>query len=199
MELVVMQNTAELERLEGIITRNLQSFYEVGRALMEIRDRGYYRDVLGFDTFEAYCKSKWDFQRTYAYHLIAAVQVVDDLSSLDDTSKPTNQLQTRPLEKLTTEKRCEAWQRAVETAPEGKVTAAHVYKIVKGMTEQESEAKEKAATRKGGEKEEIDPEFKKAWDQLFVAIKNLKALHWRGMTRDAALKQIQVLLDVIEI
>lgn len=69
MEVAITRNTAELERLEGIIRRNLQSFYEVGSALREIRDKGLYRDVLGFDTFEAYCKAKWDMKRTYAFYM----------------------------------------------------------------------------------------------------------------------------------
>ena len=136
-------NRQDLERLEGIIERNLQSFYEVGRALMEIRDKGYYRDVLGFDTFEAYCKAKWDFSRRHAYRFIESVEVVDDVSDRTQI-KPVNLEQTRPLVNLPTEKRGEAWQKAVETAPEGKVTAAHVQKVVKAYQLKGGEGERKA-------------------------------------------------------
>jgi|SRR3989339_1934210 len=32
-------------------------------ALMKIRERGYCQNVLGFETFEAYCKARWDFEK----------------------------------------------------------------------------------------------------------------------------------------
>jgi len=115
----ITKNTAELERLEGIIRRNLQSFYEVGRALMEIRDSGLYRDVLGFDTFEAYCRERWDFTRSYAYRLMDSASVIEVVSPIGDI-KPTNESQTRPLARLEPDQQREAWAKAVETAPEGK-------------------------------------------------------------------------------
>jgi len=133
MEVVIARNTEELERLEGIIKTNIGAFYEVGRALMEIRDKGFYKDVLGFETFEAYCKERWDMGRDYAYKLMASSEVVENV--YPGIQRPTSEKQVRPLAKLEPEKQRQAWQKAVETAPEGKVTAAHVYKIVRDMTE----------------------------------------------------------------
>jgi hypothetical protein len=57
---------------------------------------------------------------TYCYHLLIAEAATIPLAKLKDDPN----------------KQREAWQRAVETGPDGKVTAAHVYKIVKGMTNQ---------------------------------------------------------------
>jgi phage N-6-adenine-methyltransferase len=134
-ELAITKNTEELERLEGVITRNLQSFYEVGRALAEIRDRGYYRDVLGFETFEEYCKQKWDMGRSYAYSLMDSATVIENVRHGGQVENaPTNERQTRPLARLEPDQQREAWAEAVETAPEGKVTAAIVAKVVKEMT-----------------------------------------------------------------
>ena len=45
-------------------------------ALMKIRDKKYYHDVLGFSTFEAYCTARWDFKRTYVFNLIESAKVV---------------------------------------------------------------------------------------------------------------------------
>jgi len=132
--LAITRNTQDLERLEGIIQKNIGAFYEVGRALMEIRDKKYYCEVLGFETFEAYCKSKWDFNRAHAYRLIDSAKVIDAVSPIGDI-QPVTESQARPLARLEPDKQREAWQQAVDTAPDGKVTAAHVYKIVKGMTE----------------------------------------------------------------
>ena len=134
MEVAITRNTAELERLEGIIRRNLQSFYEVGSALREIRDKGLYRDVLGFDTFEAYCKAKWDMKRTYAFYMIESAKVIDNVHNCEQ--KPATESQVRPLSRLDPEKQREAWAKAVSTAPEGKVTAKHGQQVVRGMTDQ---------------------------------------------------------------
>jgi hypothetical protein len=152
-ELAIIKNTAELERLEGVITRNLQSFYEVGRALAEIRDRGYYRDVLGFETFEGYCKAKWDFAGNYARRLIASAETVDNIKNVPIGTTPATESQCRPLARLEPDQQREAWQQAVDTAPEGKVTAAIVAKVVKEMTAPttKEEAKEFKIEPKGKE------------------------------------------------
>lgn len=132
MENAITKNTAELEQLENVIKQNIGAFYEVGRALMEIRDKGLYKDVLGFQTFEEYCKARWDFSRQRAYQLIESVTVKNNLSTPVDIQ--ITEYQIRPLSKLEPAQQREAWKKAVETAPEGKVTAAHVSKVVKEIT-----------------------------------------------------------------
>lgn len=55
MEAIINGTENELLEYERIISRNLQSFYEVGKALMAIRDRGLYKLKNGgaYQTFEA--------------------------------------------------------------------------------------------------------------------------------------------------
>jgi len=48
MELTIIKDTNDLEQLEGVIQKNLQSFYDVGRALVEIRDRELYKIKNGY-------------------------------------------------------------------------------------------------------------------------------------------------------
>jgi len=139
-ELTITKDVEELERLEGIIHKNLQSFYEVGRALMGIRNGELYKVKNGgkYETFEAYCKGVWDFTKSYANYLVAATVVIDNISEMTtNVVKPVTEAQARSLAKLGAEKQIEAWQKAVETAPEGKVTAAHVSKVVKEMEKEE--------------------------------------------------------------
>lgn len=131
-DVAIVTNTKDLTRLEGIIQKNLQSFYEVGMALTEIRDKKLYSDVLGFETFEAYCKARWDFSRRNAYYLIDAAAVIENVNH--GSQPPANERQARPLTRLEPEQQREAWKQVVETAPEGKITAAHVSKIVREMT-----------------------------------------------------------------
>ncbi len=91
-----------------MIQKNIGAFYEVGRALMEIRDRGLYKDVLGFDTFEAYCRGRWDFSRRHAYRFIEAVEVIGHVSE-SDTKPRINLEQTRPLSKLEPDQQRQAY------------------------------------------------------------------------------------------
>jgi hypothetical protein len=87
---------------------------------MQIRDNRLYREIHG--TFEEYCKEKWDISRPRAYQLIKAAEVQDNLSTIVD--KPANEAQARPLTRIKDpDEQREVYQKAVETAPEGKVTA----------------------------------------------------------------------------
>ncbi len=116
---------SELSRLESIIEKGQQTFVEVGSALMEIRDSGLYKM---FGTFEHYCKEKWGYSRPRAYQLIESAKVKEILSTVVDT--PIPERQSRPLSGLSPFQKKKAWDRAVETAPEGKVTAKHVENTV---------------------------------------------------------------------
>ena len=62
---------------------------------MEIRDRGLYRDVLGYKTFEAYCKERWSFNRRYTYYLIDSANVIQNVNNCSQI--PATESQTRPL------------------------------------------------------------------------------------------------------
>ena len=70
----------------------------------------------------------------YHYQFKAAQieQNVTNCTTVQLGAIPERQL--RPLAKLESEQQRTAWQKAVETAPEGKVTAAHVSKVVKEIT-----------------------------------------------------------------
>ena len=44
----------------AIIKAGLKSFFEVGLALMRIRENKSYKEVDGYNTFEDYYRDKWD-------------------------------------------------------------------------------------------------------------------------------------------
>ena len=56
---------------------------EVGKALADIRDSRLYRS--DYDTFEAYCKEKWGWGKSYSYNLINAAGVVKSLPAQTST------------------------------------------------------------------------------------------------------------------
>ena len=71
---------------EAIIDRGMLTFVEVGNALRVIQDDQLYLDTA--DTFEDYCKTRWDFSRQRAYQLIEAAGVCQTMSTIVDIAPP---------------------------------------------------------------------------------------------------------------
>jgi len=196
-----------LVELEATIQKNLTAFYEVGFALMQIRDNRLYREIYG--TFEEYCKEKWNFTRSYAYRLIASSEVADNLSPVGDI--PESERVVRPLTRIKDpDQQREVYQRAVETAPEGKVTARHIEETVKEVIERkEPEKKVYQIHKDGAEKERrvdryqnirpkpeiVSSRFMSAYENMQAAIRNERALGWKGTSMADAEKYVQFLLD----
>ena len=57
--------------------------------------------------------------RMYAHYLIGSASVVENVNNCLQT--PVTESQCRPLARLEPAQQREAWQKAVDTAPEGKV------------------------------------------------------------------------------
>jgi len=121
----------DLRQCESIIERGLATFVEVGNALAKIRDGRLYRGE--YRTFEGYCQDRWGLTRRHVNYQIAAARVVKNLGTIVPIL-PITESQARPLTRLEPEQQREAWTKAVETAPNGKVTAAHVQKTVEAVT-----------------------------------------------------------------
>ncbi|HUX78200.1 MAG TPA: hypothetical protein VMW10_00420 [Alphaproteobacteria bacterium] len=200
LELTVIEKT-ELEELETVIKQDMGAFYRVGCALAKIRDSRLYRQT--HDTFEEYCKDRLDMSLNYSERLMISAKVFENIKSLPMGRVPANERQARPLTKLATaEAQREAWETVVETAPEGKITARHVSKVVFQIRAEfiENEVMKKAAKAKFIDKDEIvSLQFEEAFQHLFREIKNAKALRWRTTSKEAALQYVNILLDVINI
>lgn len=128
-EIVTRIEKEKLSQCESIIERGLQTFYEVGQALLEIRDQKLYRAE--YSAFEEYCDKRWGMRRNYANKLIGAVGVIGNLGTF--VPKPQTESQARPLTQLDSqEEQQEAWIEATEKAEaEGrKVTAKDVQEAV---------------------------------------------------------------------
>src|SRR5574343_438884 len=115
-------------QLEATIERGMQTFVEVGLALMEIRDGRLYRAEFG--TFEEYCQERWGWTDRRARMLISAAGVMDNLKTGTTVPVlPANEAQVRPLATLPPDLQRAAWREAVDTAPNGKVTGPHVQDV----------------------------------------------------------------------
>ncbi len=95
------------------------------------------------DTFDAYCRERWQLSRAHAYELIGASDVIGCLSAIADIL-PKNESVARPLTRLLkfdSEAIPVVWAECIDRAPEGKdgpvITAKHVDGIVREHTRTE--------------------------------------------------------------
>ena len=116
------------EQCETVIRKGLQSFVEVGRALLRIKEEKYYQEQ--YDTFAEYCRARWHLGASRVYQLINATYVMDNLSTHSENTTevssaelphyeslfPQIESQVRPLSRLTPEQQIEAWKTAVDRA-----------------------------------------------------------------------------------
>src|SRR3990167_4364010 len=124
--------TSRLEQLETRIERNLESFFQVGADLLEIRDSRLYRR--DHPTFESYCLERWDMSRGHAYRLIDATEMRKELVDHGIKILPQNEAQIRPLKKIKDpERRAEALGRAIKMSTVGDITERKIEAIVEGF------------------------------------------------------------------
>lgn len=121
---------ARLVTLEAVIDAGLRTFVHVGHALIEIRDNRLYRET--HRVFEDYCRERWGMSSEYARLNMRAAEVISNLQQTPTIVGvlPATESQARPLTVLEPDDQREAWRITVETAPSGKVTAAHVQATV---------------------------------------------------------------------
>jgi hypothetical protein len=127
-EILSFEEVNRFKACEAVVEKGLQTFVEVGASLLEIRDNRYYRQE--FDTFEAYCRQRWQMGASRARQLIGAAEVVKNLNTEGESVTivtPTHESQVRPLTKLDPEQQREVWQSATRLSP--KPTAELVAKI----------------------------------------------------------------------
>lgn len=182
-----------LARNERVIETGLFYFFEVGSALLTIRDSKLYRAT--YATFEAYCSDMWGMSKPRAYQLIDAAKVKDNLLSTS-VDLPATESQTRPLYSLPPDQQASAWQKAVETAPDGKVTAAHVQKVVREMRVRAPTPEPKKPVITDEQlihHEPVGDSFKTAFDQMCQEIKYARAMNWKETSHKGALEMMQML------
>ena len=118
---------ARLLQLESIVEQGLHTFYEVGKALEEIREQKLYRET--HKNFEAYCHEKWGITKRRAYQFIDAAEIMENLCTNVHNSL-VKEYQIRPLKGLPPEVQVEIWQEALDSSPNGMPTGAAVQRLV---------------------------------------------------------------------
>lgn len=182
------QEKQELMVLESIIEKDLHSFYEVGIALIRIRDERLYRET--FSTFEEYLRRKWDIGRSRAYQLIRAAQVQDNLSTIVNVPERFNEAQLRPLASLPSDLQKLAWIRAVGKANGGKIKAEHTMQAAKEIIQMSN-----GESMEGLEQvhQKTSDDFEQGFHTFLGEIKKAKSEKWETTSREEAVRHVNLL------
>ncbi len=175
-----------LTHLENIIAGNQSRFYEIGKALKEIRDSRLYKLTL-FDTFEAYARARWDIGRSQIYRLINAYNVIVNLSPIGDRL-PGNETQTRPLVHLDPVEQRKTWKEFLSTGME--LTAHNIKNFIDKRTAKENF---KPADSTG----QISKEYMQIVQEMLNQVQIAQNDHWQKTSRQAALLWHRVIREKI--
>lgn len=126
---------------EQRIERGLRTYVDVGLALGEIRDSRLYKGT--HDTFEAYCRERWNFSDRRASQFIEAASVVPKILGTG-LPAPVVESQARALAAVPEPERAEVWREAVDRT-DGKPTAKIVAEVARERTAPETPATPSAA------------------------------------------------------
>jgi hypothetical protein len=116
----------QLDQQEARIAHGLHKFHEIGAALVIIREKRLYR--VGYASFREYCQQRWGIGRQYAYRLMAAAEVVAQLSPIGDIL-PRTESQARALARLDPARLRSVW--AELTADGEQPTAAEIEEVIR--------------------------------------------------------------------
>lgn len=204
VELSKQLTPAEVSRkeyLEDIIEKGQDTFWEVAQAISEMKIGRLYRAE--YNTFEEYCKEKWGMERNYANKLIRASEVVESLGT--NVPMPKTEAVIRPLTRIKDpEVQREVYQKAVETAPKGKVTAKHVEKVVRETMPKPVPEPPVRRTKKEVYANLIPisqhrgSEWAEAFDAMLKAIVNARGVDWKTTTQEVMLDDLQTLKEAVQ-
>ena len=137
-EVCIMAGTATtlrpMSRAEAMQTcKAIVSHIDSARKLiLDLHDRQGWR-ALGYDSWRECVTKEFDASKSNLYRQLEAAKIERDIE-IPIGSEPVSHL--APLAKIPPAERAEAWQEAVNSAPNGEVTAAHVEAIAKRRSTQ---------------------------------------------------------------
>ena len=185
-----------LEELEAVIEKNFQAFYVVGLSLAEIQMKRLYTQT--HETFEEYVRDRFEIARRTAYQYIEAANAMDNVRNCAQIEiLPANEAQVRPLTRLEPEKQPEAWEAAVKTAPDGKITAKHVSNVVRDLIGEQIRKKTEKAKEQIEKDDLVTPEFKTAFWSLVQVIRVVPSQTLSNKSREAMLVYIRRLEQLL--
>jgi|BarGraIncu00222A_1022003.scaffolds.fasta_scaffold48584_1 hypothetical protein len=143
MEIAIVKNNMIYKEARECADRICANMNNVRHLVLELYEREGWT-ALGYESWRECVVAEFKQGENYLYKQLAAAQAEKNICTIVQKD-PIPESQLRPLTRLEPDQQREAWQRAVETAPESGITAAHVKKIVDEML-QENEPEQEQIT-----------------------------------------------------
>ena len=105
MELLNIQEQEKLKECELVIKTGLETFYQVGQALVEIQESKLYRQ--DFNTFDEYLQGRWNFGLRHGQRFIQSFEVINNIRPIGRI--PENLEQTKYLAQLDSDLQGYVW------------------------------------------------------------------------------------------
>jgi hypothetical protein len=175
MEIAIVKNNMIYKEARECADKINANMNNVRGLVLELYERKGWA-ALGYGTWRECVTAEFKQGQAYLYYQLEAAQIEQNLgkSTLVD-SEQIPETHLRPLSKLEPAQQREAWQKAIDIAPEGKVTAAIVNKIVKDIISPPTQkTKEKA-----GEDSDAVFQLKRWWKKATKKDKKIFKL-WIG-------------------
>lgn len=125
-EQLTERESKRLAICEKTIQEGLQTCFDTGWALIEIKDTNLYRE--NFDSFEEYCQGRFRIGKAHAYRLIASAEVKDSLEDTKVGEHIVNEAQARELARVPENQRVKVIKAALKV--DENVTAKAIRDIV---------------------------------------------------------------------
>jgi hypothetical protein len=202
------------KQLEEKIFSTVRTFYiELGEALNEIKEMRLYKST--HRCFDDYSREVLDMAVRSAYRYIDAFGIVKNLCAIEHESVtnwsqnqptfplPKNESQARALVGLSPEEQREVWQQAIETAPEGKLTAAHVRKTVRTLKGEhlkktvEKVVEETDKKKRAENKSRMSDEFEEAFKTFLAAVQTEIDGNWKTTDRLTVVNHLDAIRGAI--
>lgn len=125
IETLNKEQQARLKTCEKVIRKGQESFTQMAKAVVTIRDEKLY--LLEFTTLGAYFSEKWDMSPQDVTRYTNAGKVLNLLEQKGHTVLPMNEAQARALADLTPDMQVAVWDAAVKSGE--KITAKLIHSL----------------------------------------------------------------------
>lgn len=178
---------AELGKHEETIAEGLGTFFDVGIALAQIRDKELYKEH--YASFEEYCEARWNFRRHYANRLIKAAIVTQTLKEEGGFSAlPVNEFQARALSGIGKNRLVEGWQAVLERSGKELPRGDEIQQVVQQY--RQDQRRKRSAAKKRPKKSVEPPSVKGVATTLNRLERQFRALTVRRSVRSSELNPL---------
>ncbi|MCK9228240.1 MAG: hypothetical protein M0P30_10690 [Syntrophorhabdaceae bacterium] len=199
MDAIILQ-TMTSEEARTCVTEINNNLRSTRSLLLDLYEREGWK-ALGYTSWRECVTTEFKQHQSYLYRQLEAAKAEKNIlpilkhSPIDEI--PESHL--RPLSSLSLSDQREAYQRAIETAPDGKVTAKQVEEIAREIrTARRQERKKRVDRLKNTPQkpEAMSDEFRRAYEAMARAIVHARDTGWEATDRVTAVKHIVMLLNI---